>query len=79
MERNAPGALAHLEPDNPLMHTTDTVNIGIVQSGEIWMELDDGHEVHLSAGDYVTQNGTRHAWHNRSNQPCEMTFIGSAP
>ena len=28
-----------------------------------------GQEVHLRAGDCVVQNGTRHAWHNRSSEP----------
>jgi quercetin dioxygenase-like cupin family protein len=36
-------------------------------SGEVWLELDDGAEVCLRAGDAVIQNGTRHAWHNRSD------------
>jgi quercetin dioxygenase-like cupin family protein len=39
-----------------------------VLSGELWLELDDGQEVHLQPGDTVIQNGTRHAWHNRSDQ-----------
>jgi mannose-6-phosphate isomerase-like protein (cupin superfamily) len=52
------------------MHTTDTVDINIIVSGEIWMELDDGKEVHLKVGDCVVQNGTRHAWNNRSNEDC---------
>ena len=52
------------------MHTTDTVDINIIVSGEIWMELDDSKEVHLKAGDCVIQNGTRHAWNNRSNEDC---------
>ena len=70
-----PGALEHFEPDRPGMHTTQSVDIGIVQSGEVWLELDDDQEVKLSAGDYVIQNGTRHAWHNRSNEPCVMNFV----
>jgi quercetin dioxygenase-like cupin family protein len=41
-----------------------------VLSGEVWLELDDGAEVHLQPGDCVIQNGTRHAWRNRSQQPC---------
>jgi quercetin dioxygenase-like cupin family protein len=57
------------------MHTTQSVDIGIVQSGEVWLELDDDQEVKLTAGDYVIQNGTRHAWHNRSNEPCVMNFV----
>jgi len=41
-----------------------------VLSGEVWLELDDGAEVHLRPGDCVIQNGTRHAWRNRSTEPC---------
>jgi mannose-6-phosphate isomerase-like protein (cupin superfamily) len=65
-EAAAPGMGAHLEPDNPGMHTTQTVDVDIIMSGEIWMEVDDGAEVHLHAGDVVIQNGTRHRWSNRS-------------
>jgi mannose-6-phosphate isomerase-like protein (cupin superfamily) len=67
-----PGLLEVLEPDNPLMHLTDTIDFGFVVSGDIWLELDDGAETHLTAGDCVIQNGTRHAWHNRSSEPCVM-------
>ncbi|HEY97556.1 MAG TPA: cupin domain-containing protein [Dehalococcoidia bacterium] len=54
------------------MHTTDTVDIDIILSGELWMELDDGLEVHLEPGDCVVQNGTRHAWHNHGTDTCIM-------
>jgi quercetin dioxygenase-like cupin family protein len=57
------------------MHTSDTVDVGIVMSGELWLELDDGAERHLTAGDVVIQNGTRHRWQNRSSEPCVMTFV----
>jgi hypothetical protein len=51
-----------LEPQNPGMHTTDTVDFDVIVSGEVFLELDDGSEVLLKAGDCVVQNGTRHAW-----------------
>lgn len=58
------------------MHTTDSVDIDVILSGELWMELDDGVEVHLKPGDCVVQNGTRHAWRNRGNETCIMaSFI----
>ena len=57
------------------MHTTDTIDYDIVLSGEIWMEVDDGKEVHLEPLDCVVQNGTRHAWRNRSNKPCVLATI----
>jgi hypothetical protein len=38
-------------------------------------ELDDGAEVTLEAGDTVVQNGTRHAWHNRSDAPAHIAVF----
>ena len=72
MEEKLPGMVGHMEPDNPGMHTTDTIDFEYVISGEVWLELDDGEEVHLRAGDTVVQNGTRHAWRNKSSEPCCM-------
>ncbi|MFC1943150.1 cupin domain-containing protein [Chloroflexota bacterium] len=60
--------------DNHHMHSTDTIDYAIVVSGEIWMELDDGAEVHLKQGDVVIQNGTKHGWRPRSPSPCVMIF-----
>jgi quercetin dioxygenase-like cupin family protein len=57
------------------MHTTDTVDFDVVMSGEIWLELDDGAEVHLKAGDCVVMNGARHPWHNRASQPCMVMTV----
>jgi quercetin dioxygenase-like cupin family protein len=72
LQRRLPGLADVMEPDHPGMHTTDTVDLDLVISGEIWLELDDGEEVHLRTGDCVIQNGTRHAWHNRSSEPAVM-------
>jgi len=69
-----PGLMEATEPDHPGMHTTDTVDLDLVISGEVWLELDDGAEVHLRAGDCVVQNGTRHAWHNRASEPAVLFF-----
>ena len=49
-----------LEPDAPGMHMTDTVDFVVVLSGEAVLELDDGAEVTVRAGDCIVQNGTRH-------------------
>lgn len=70
-----PGAISHFELDVPGMHTTDSVDFGIVVKGEITLELDDGAERTLTAGDCVVQNGTRHAWRNRSGEVATMFFI----
>jgi len=70
LREKLPGMAELLEPENPGMHTTDTVDFDVVISGEIYLELDDGSEVLLKAGDCVVQNGTRHAWRNRSGSNC---------
>jgi mannose-6-phosphate isomerase-like protein (cupin superfamily) len=75
LDNKLPGLLEHMELDAPGMHTTDSVDYGIVLQGEINLELDNGAERLLSAGSCVVQNGTRHAWHNRSSEPAVMAFI----
>jgi hypothetical protein len=59
---------------HPLMHRTQTVDYGIVLEGEITMILDRGETI-IRAGDIVIQNGTNHAWANRSGNTCRMAFI----
>ena len=59
---------------HPLMHRTESIDYGIVISGEITLILDDS-EVTLKAGDVVVQCGTVHAWSNRKNENCRMAFI----
>jgi mannose-6-phosphate isomerase-like protein (cupin superfamily) len=72
MEEKMPGLAGHMEPDSPGMHTTATIDFEYVISGSITLELDDGAEVLLKAGDTVVQNGTRHAWRNRGTEPCRL-------
>jgi len=79
LQQKLPGMIEVLEPDHPGMHTTDTVDFDVVVFGEVYLELDEGSEVHLKAGDCVIQNGTRHAWHNRSLEKCviAVTLVGA--
>ncbi len=42
----------------PRMHPTDSIDYAVVIAGEIDMQLDDGREVHLKAGDVLVQHGT---------------------
>ena len=63
------------EPDIPGMHTTDTVDYGIVLDGEVWLELDDGEQVHLKVHDVIVQNGTRHARRNKGDKPVKIAFV----
>jgi len=74
VEDRFPGLLAHVEPNTPGIHTTDTIDFEYVLSGEVWLELDDGAKVYLRAGDTVVQNGTRHRWYNNGSEPCRMVL-----
>jgi mannose-6-phosphate isomerase-like protein (cupin superfamily) len=71
----APGLAETHEADESGMHTTDTIDYDIVLAGELWLELDNGSEVHLKPGDCVIQNGTRHAWRNHGTEPCIMASV----
>jgi len=74
-----PGMGKYVEPDDPGMHTTATVDYGIVISGQATLELDDGAKVILNPGDTYIQNGTRHRWSNTGDVPAVMaiTLIGA--
>lgn len=64
----------HEGAPHPLMHKTRTVDYGIVLEGEITMIL-DRDETTIKAGDIIIQNGTNHAWANRSGRICRMAFV----
>lgn len=74
-EAKLPGLVGVFEPDAPGMHQTKTVDYSIVVEGELYLELDDGAEVHLPTGATIVQNGARHAWRNRSDQPATLAYI----
>ena len=67
--------MASFEPDNPGMHTTPTLDYGVLLTGALSLELDDGVLVDLEPGDVVVQNGTRHAWRNVGDEPAVMAFV----
>ena len=69
----SPGLAERFEPDG--MHATPTVDYGIVLDGEIWLELDEGRSTLLRQHDVVIQNGTRHAWRNKSDRPATVAFV----
>jgi len=76
LDRLMPGAVAAMEPGIPGMHRTDSIDYVLVVSGEVTLELDEGEQTVLRAGDTVVQNGTRHAWRNHGAGPC--TIVGVA-
>ncbi len=74
LEEQLPGRAAYMESDQDGMHRTPSVDLICVLSGEIWLELDE-EQVHLREGDFVVQNGTRHAWRNKGDRPCTMAVV----
>lgn len=75
LERLMLGAMAAMEPNNPGMHTTDSMDYVVIISGEVTLELDNGAQTTLQAGDVVIQNGTRHAWRNHGTEPCMIVGV----
>ena len=68
------GLAQTFEAEDPTMHTTDTVDYGVVLDGEIWLDL--GNEtIHLTKHDVVIQNGARHGWKNPGNSTATMLFV----
>lgn len=58
------------------MHRTNSLDYGIVISGQLELELDDGEKTLLNAGDVVIQRGTLHLWRNPSKtETCRIVFV----
>lgn len=75
LAQKVPGLAETFEMDSPGMHTTDTVDYGVLLDGELWLELGDGKEVKIGPTDVVVQNGIRHAWRNKSTRPATILFV----
>lgn len=58
------------------LHRSYSIDYGIVLSGVLELELDDGSVTALAAGDIVVQRATNHLWRNPSpDQVCRIAFI----
>jgi quercetin dioxygenase-like cupin family protein len=57
------------------VHTTDTLDYGVVLRGEIILDLGAGHQELLRAGTCVVQRGTPHAWRNDGIEPAVAAFV----
>jgi mannose-6-phosphate isomerase-like protein (cupin superfamily) len=75
LEQKLPGLAEYTEPDNPGMHTTATIDYGVVLSGHATLELDDGAMLTLHPGDTYVQNGTRHRWSNEGDVPAVIAVV----
>jgi len=56
------------------MHRTDTLDYVIAVEGEVEMLL-DGSSVVLRAGDVLVQQGTIHAWTNRTDKHARLAIV----
>jgi quercetin dioxygenase-like cupin family protein len=56
------------------MHRTDTLDYVIAIEGEVEMLLDDS-SVTLRAGDLLVQQGTIHAWTNRTDRHARLAIV----
>jgi quercetin dioxygenase-like cupin family protein len=58
------------------MHRSNSIDYGIILSGQVELEVDDGAKTLLDPGDIVVQRGTAHLWRNPSTtQTCRIAFI----
>jgi hypothetical protein len=67
--------VAHMDPDDPGQHWTETIDLEVVLKGELILELDDGVETVLRPGDTIIQNGTRHRWKNRGDEDAQFAVV----
>lgn len=57
-------------------HRTNSIDYGVVLSGEVELELDDGAIETCGAGDIIVQRGTIHLWRNPSEtEICRIVFV----
>jgi quercetin dioxygenase-like cupin family protein len=57
-------------------HRSSSIDYGIVLSGAVELELDDGAVTTARAGDIIVQRGTIHLWRNPSaTDNCRIAFV----
>ena len=57
-------------------HRSSSIDYGIVMSGNIELELDNGVFKTCTAGDIIVQQGTIHLWRNPSStEVCRIVFV----
>lgn len=58
------------------MHRSNSLDYGVILSGAVELELDDGAVTLLGPGDVVVQRGTIHAWRNPSrDERARILFV----
>ncbi len=79
--RDYMGSPVDLDSEDFGMHRSDTVDLIIILSGEVWAKMGNGDETLLKPGDTLIQRGTVHTWRNRGTEPCVMAavLVGTEP
>lgn len=69
-----------MDEQAPGFHRTDSVDVHVLLQGTLVLELDDGVEIALNAGDTVVVNGNTHRWHNRGDRTARaiVTICGAS-
>ena len=58
------------------LHRTDSIDYGIIISGEIELELENKVSKRIGAGEIIIQRGTVHKWKNPSEtEVCRIVFV----
>lgn len=61
--------------DEPMLHSTPTVDYLVVLDGGLRMHLDTGGSIEVGAGDTVVLLGNVHAWEPIGDAGCRMAFV----
>jgi len=56
-------------------HRSDSLEIGIILSGQVEFELEGARAITLSKGSCWIQTGASHAWHNRTRENCVFALF----
>ena len=57
-------------------HRSSSIDYGIILTGRVELELDDGAVTTAHAGDIIVQRGTIHLWRNPSDvETCRIAFV----
>jgi quercetin dioxygenase-like cupin family protein len=68
-----------LSPDMPMVdelwHATATVDVDVILSGRVRLDLPDGVSTELQPGDVVVQRGTNHRWVALGDEPMRMASV----
>jgi len=70
-----PGLAELMDPENPGMHQTDTLDYVIVLDGEVTLDLGHGRERSFGKHEAIIQTGTRHAWRNKGDVPALLASV----